>query len=169
MKVKDKFNKLFELYHLSNPSNKFITGNLDPIYIMKYGEKDLTTYATDENIDTIIDSIYTFYDSKWNKLYAYYNALVDAMMNGGESVKREEIGIEKSSTTNKLASYDEGTLQNSDSSEFEKQPTTKTTTTTDSTLSGYKSRFDYLQSTDFYDIIFTDVNKLLTLDIYRED
>lgn len=169
MKVKDKFNKLFELYHLENPSNVFINAELDPIYIMTYGEKDLTTYATYENISTIIDSIYNFYDSKWVKLYTYYNSLLDSILNGGESVKKEEIGIEKSSTTNKLASYDEGLLQNSDSSEFEKQPTTKTTTTTDNTLSGYKSKFDYLQSTDFYDIIFTDVNKLLTLDIYRED
>ena len=169
MKVKDKFNNLFELYHLANPSNKFIAENLDPIYIMKYGEKDLTTYATDEDINIIIDSIYTFYNSKWNKLYTCYNSSLDSIMNGGETVKKEEIGLEKSTTTNKLASYDEGTLENSDSSEFEKQPTTKTTTTTDSTLSGYKSRFDYLQSTNFYDIIFTDVNKLLTLDIYRED
>lgn len=169
MKVKDKFNNLFELYHIVNTSNTFITASLDPIYIMKYGEKDLTTYATDENINNIIGSIYTFYDSKWNKLYTYYNSLLDSIMKGGESVKKEEIGIEKSSTTNKLVSYDEGTLQNSDSSEFEKQPTTKTTTTTDNTLSGYKNKFDYLQSTDFYDIIFTDVNKLLTLDIYREE
>ena len=169
MKVKDKFNKLFELYRIENPSTKFITEKLDPIYIMKYGEKDLTTYATDEDINIIIDSIYTFYDSKWNKLYDYYNSLLDSIMNGGETVKREEAGLEKSSTTNKLASYDDDTLQNSDYSEYEKQPITKTTTTIDSKLSGYKSRFDYLQSTDFYDIIFTDVNKLLTLDIYRED
>ena len=169
MKVKDKFNKLFELYHIYNPSNKFITSNLDPIYIMKYGEKYLTTYATDEDINIIIDSIYTFYDSKWNKLYDYYNSLLDSIMNGGETVKREESGLEKSSTTNKLASYDDDTLQNSDYSEYEKQPITKTTITIDSKLSGYKSRFDYLKNTDFYDIIFTDVNKLITLDIYRED
>lgn len=169
MKVKNKFNKLFELYHIANPSNKFITANLDPLYIMKYGNKDLTTYATDENIDTIIDSIYTFYDNKWTKLYVYYNSLLDSIMNGGETVKREETGLEKSTTTNKLASYDDDTLQNSDSNEYEKQPITKTTTTIDSKLSGYESRFDYLQSTDFYDIIFIDVNKLLTLDIYKED
>ena len=169
MKVKNKFSNLFTLYHTKYPDNNFITGKLDPLYNMKYGEKDLTTYATNETIDSIIESIYTFYDNKWTWLYNYYDNLLQSIVYGGESVKKEEIGIEKSSTTNKLASYDEGILQNSDSSEFEKQPTTKTTTTTDSTLSGYKSRFDYLQSTDFYDIIFTDVNKLLTLDIYRGD
>lgn len=169
MRVKDKFTNLFTLYHTKYPDNEFITGNLDPLYNMVYGEKNLTTYATNENIDSIVNNIHTFYNNKWTWLYNYYNKLLESIAYGGESVKKEEIGIEKSSTTNKLASYDEGTLQNSDSSEFEKQPTTKTTTTTDSTLSGYKSRFEYLQSTDFYDIIFTDVNKLLTLDIYRED
>lgn len=169
MKVKNKFSNLFALYHTKYPDNQFITDKLDPLYNMIYGEKNLTTYATNENIDSIVESIYNFYNNKWTWLYNYYNNLLKSIVYGGESVKKEEIGIEKSSTTNKLASYDEGTLQNSDSSEFEKQPTTKTTTTTDSTLSGYKSRFDYLQSTNFYDTIFTDVNKLLTLDIYRED
>ena len=169
MKVKDKFINLFASYHLKYPDNEFISGKLDPLYNMIYGEKYLTTYATKENIDSIVDSIYNFYDNKWTKLYTYYNSLLDSIMNGGETVKREETGLEKSSTTNLLASYDDDTLQNSDSSEYEKQPITKTTTTTDSKLSGYKSRFDYLQSTDFYDIIFTDVNKLITLDIYRED
>ena len=169
MKVKDKFNNLFTLYHTKYHDNEFITGKLDPLYNMKYGEKDLTTYATNETIDFIVESIHTFYDNKWTWLYNYYNNVLESIVYGGSSIKKEEIGIEKSTTTNKLASYDEGTLQNSDSSEFEKQPITKTITTTDSTLSGYKSRFDYLQSTDFYDTIFIDVNKLLTLDIYRED
>ena len=169
MRVKDKFNNLFALYHTKYPDNEFITDKLDQLYIMIYGEKNLTTYATNENIDSILESIHTFYDNKWTWAYNYYNKLLESITYGGESVKREEIGLEKSSTTNKLASYDVGTLQNSDSSEYEKQPTTKTTTTTDNMLSGYKSRFDYLKSTDFYDIIFTDVNKLLTLDIYRED
>lgn len=169
MRLKDKFNNLFALYHTKYPNNNFITDELDPLYIMLYGEKNLTTYATNEHIDSIVESIYTFYDNKWNLAFNYYNKLLESITHGGESVKKEEIGIEKSTTTNKLASYDEGTLQNSESSEFEKQPTTKTTITTDNILSGYKSRFEYLKSTDFYDIIFTDVNKLLTLDIYRED
>lgn len=169
MRVKDKFNNLFALYHTKYPDNEFITGKLDPLYNMLYGEKKLTTYATNENIDSILESIHTFYDNKWTWTYNYYNKLLESIAYGGESVKKEETGIEKSTTTNKLASYDEGTLQNSDSSEYEKQPTTKTTTTKDNVLSGYKSRFDYLKSTNFYDIIYIDVNKLLTLDIYMED
>lgn len=169
MKVKDRFSKLFSAYHKKYPSVEFITNSLDGIYIMKYGEKNITTYASTEEITNIIDNIYNFYNKKWTWINNYYETILENIAYGGDSIKKEDIGLEKHTTITKLASYDIGMLEDSDSNEYEKQPYTKTTTTTESAITGYKSKFEYLQNTNFYDIIFIDVNKLLTLDIYKED
>lgn len=171
MVINEKFTNLFTTLKTNYTDIKFLqnvdSDSVDSLYISKHGNRTLNTYSTIETVEKICFVLNTYYLNKWNTLFEYQNKIYNDILEGNTTVKTENIGNDKYIQTNNLASYDSNELNSDSSIEYNKDSKTNTTTTKESIFNGYKSKFSYLQDSNFYDIVFTDVNTIITLNIYE--
>lgn len=171
MIISEKVTNLFTTLKKSYTDIEFLqeldSNGVDSLYLAMYSNKTLNTFATMESVEKLAFVVYSYYKTKWNEMYKYNLKIYEGIQNGNVKTTTETIGEDNYTQTNKLASYDTNELTTDNSTDYVKQEKTNTTVSKSSNTDSFKAKYSWLTSYNFLDSIFTDVNTLLTLDIYE--
>lgn len=189
MKVKDSLQGLFVAINNKQPFKVFELLpplNADKLYIMMHGNRTVSECVTDtvnndtENIDVIAEVITDLYSDKWERDYnlltkerpfftTYKETITENVNNIGTANTSNEV-------TNKVSAYNEDDFTNADN-----EKTTNTLENENSKSREYirqgfqgdyvkelKKELDFIEKNMLCDIMFNDINKILTLNIWSD-
>lgn len=179
MQVKDKCSYLFTEMEKVSPSQIFYfidTYTLNVLYIMKYGNRELTYNVVDMNVTELARIIILTYGFKWDNMLlnltnsikelADYNELITETITdeGSLHLSRENI--------NKVTAYNVDDFVNNSSDDNSETNTSNNLKKRQyeikklKDIKVYERINTYLNKTNICDIIFTDINQLLTTKIF---
>lgn len=148
---------------------------MDVLYNNLHGVRQLSRIGRDLSVDDLADLIGNMYYKKWTENLEYY-ALKANMMQGDKETVTEQIVddnemVDERTTTNSVSAYNDDNFVNNDKDDSTN--TINTDNQRDRTLtrrmlrvSDVKSLQELLQNNFLCDIIFVDVNTVLTLKIF---
>lgn len=148
---------------------------MDVLYNNLHGVRQLARIGRDLSVDDLADLIGNMYYKKWTENLEYY-ALKANMMQGDKETVTEQIVddnemVDERTTTNSVSAYNDDNFVNNDKDDSTN--TINTDNQRDRTLtrrmlrvSDAKSLQELLQNNFLCDIIFVDVNTVLTLKIF---
>lgn len=180
MQVKEKCVGLFTVMKDNSPSLPifdFIDDEtLNQLYIMKYGNRELTSNVVDVDVTLLAMVLIRTYGFKWNNMIlnltnsikelADYNELITETITdeGSLHLTRENI--------NKVSAYNVDDFVNNSSDDNSETNTTNNLKKRQyeikklKDIKVYEKVHTYLNKTNICDIIFMDVNQLLTSKIF---
>lgn len=185
LKVKDKYQELFT--HIKQAKNLLIFNyipdtSLNVIFHANFANRFLTDFANDNDVDTVAKAIADLYGRKWDNLVTEYISSIDSLSEFAqvyrETVRSSNNGSMDRNTVSKVSAFND--VSSSAGDDFiDNNSDNETSTTTDTgekvreyTLQKVKDSkhyadvLEYLQKNIISDIIFTDVNSMLTLCIF---
>ena len=185
LRVKEKYQDLFT--HIKTANNLLIFDyisdtSLNVIFNANYGNRFLTEFANDNDVDTVAKAIADLYGKKWNSLLTEYLSSIDSLSEFAqvyrETVRSSNNGSMDRNTVSKVSAFND--VSSSAGDDFiDNNSDNETSTTTDTgekvreyTLQKVKDSkhyadvLNYLQKNIISDIIFTDINSMLTLCIF---
>ena len=144
--------------------------NLDSLFLLKYGLR----YSLYDNFtDDIYKAIYMLYHTKWDIYIEKYKDILNNMLSTGDTTgSTKTISYsEDTSNTNKQdsTSYDDETYspdtqsQDTGSKNYTQKEITENQTTKNITM----NKINLLKYDFLCDIIFTDINKLISMNFYN--
>ena len=144
--------------------------NLDSLFLLKYGLR----YSLYDNFtDDIYKAIYMLYHTKWDIYIEKYEATLKNIVSTGSSdtVSKTVSYSEDTSNTNTqdTTSYDDDTYspdtqsQDTGSKNYTQKEMTENQTTKNITM----NKINLLKYDFLCDIIFTDINKLISINFYN--
>ena len=179
MKVKEKCNNLFTEMKNIKPLSifNFIDDNtLNKLYIMKYGNRVITSNVVDIDVELLASVLINAYGFKWdniilnltnsiNELADYKELITETITDEGSlNLTRENI--------NKISAYNVDDFVNNssdDNSEINKSTNLKKRQYEIKKLKDigiYEKINSYLTRINICDIMFTDINQLITNKIF---
>lgn len=186
MKVKEKCFGLFQAmtgYGKIKYSELIPVETMDLFYISNYGERTLSAFGRNNDIEDIAKTLITMFQNKWNKLYDMAISNIDIDYNYEE---RQTENVDNSGTneykintvnTNSVNAYNDNDFVNDKQDENNTSNTGSNTATKKreyikQILNGSKTEYyttiiNYLQNNYFNDIIIKDINEFLTLSIFE--
>ena len=186
LKVKDKYQELFT--HIKQAKNLLIFDyipdtSLNVIFHANFANRFLTDFANDNDVDTVAKAIADLYGRKWDSLLAEYISSIDSLAEYAQ-VYRETVRSANSTnmdrnTVSKVSAFNDVSASPVGDDFVDNNSDNETTSSTDTgekvreyTLQKVKDSqhytdvLNYLQKNIISDIIFTDVNSMLTLCIF---
>lgn len=187
LKVKDKYQELFT--HIKQAKNLLIFDyipdtSLNVIFHANFANRFLTDFANDNDVDTVARAIADLYGRKWDNLLTEYISSIDSLSEYAQ-VYRET--VKSSNNTNmdrnavsKVSAFNDVSTSVSAGDDFVDNNSDNETSSTSNTgekvreytlqkikdSQHYTDVLNYLQKNIISDIIFTDVNSMLTLCIF---
>lgn len=179
MQVKEKCSYLFTEMEKISPSPIFDfidTYTLNDLYIMKYGNRELTSNVVDMNVTELARTLILTYGFKWDNMVlnltnsikelAEYKELITETITdeGSLHLTRENI--------NKVSAYNVEDFVNNSSDDNSETNTTNNLKKRQyeikklKDVKAYERLNAYLLKTNICDIIFMDINQLLTTKIF---
>lgn len=179
MQVKDKCSYLFTEMRKINPLPIFDfidEDTLNQLYIMKYGNRELTSNVVDMYVTELASVLIRTYGFKWDNMvlnltnsikeFAEYNELITETITdeGSLHLTRENI--------NKVSAYNVDDFINNSSDDNSETNTTNNLKKRQyeikklKDVKAYERINTYLNKTNICDIIFMDINQLLTTKIF---
>ena len=163
----------------------FDNASLNLLWLNKYHSRSCNSLAEDLDDDNIAKIIAGMFVFKWNN---EYNLLKENWLKNGDfsktytekkTEKNTETGTENNNVKNNVSAFDDENYTNKDEEVSTKNNENNGTNDVERTYTtnGYNSAhiknkidyIEYLQKINFFDIIMTDVNNLLTMNIVVED
>lgn len=152
---------------------------LDLYYKVSFSERTLSNLYTNNTISDVATIVLGFYGTKWDTLLAYITNSIPVLENYGEKLTETIIDtgnvVTDHENTNSVTGYDSENFVD-DNKEVSKDTTTyndkKQVREQIISRVGYADMqgiIKYLQSNYLFDIIFEDVNNLLTLSIFESE
>lgn len=148
---------------------------MDILYNNLHGVRQLARIGRDLSVDDLADLIGNMYYKKWTENLEYY-ALKANMMQGDKETVTEQIVddnemVDERTTTNSVSAYNDDNFVNNDKDDSTNTINTdnqrnRTLTRRMLRISDAKSLQELLQNNFLCDIIFVDVNTVLTLKIF---
>lgn len=148
---------------------------MDVLYNNLHGVRQLARIGRDLSVDDLADLIGNMYYKKWTENLEYY-ALKANMMQGDKETVTEQIVddnemVDERTTTNSVSAYNDDNFVNNDKDDSTNTINTdnernRTLTRRMLRVSDVKSLQELLQNNFLCDIIFVDVNTVLTLKIF---
>lgn len=148
---------------------------MDVLYNNLHGVRKLARIGRDLSVDDLADLIGNMYYKKWTENLEYY-ALKANMMQGDKETVTEQIVddnemVDERTTTNSVSAYNDDNFVNNDKDDSTNTINTdnernRTLTRRMLRISDAKSLQELLQNNFLCDIIFVDVNTVLTLKIF---
>lgn len=148
---------------------------MDVLYNNLHGVRQLARIGRDLSVDDLADLIGNMYYKKWTENLEYY-ALKANMMQGDKETVTEQIVddnemVDERTTTNSVSAYNDDNFVNNDKDDSTNTINTdnernRTLTRRMLRVSDAKSLQELLQNNFLCDIIFVDVNTVLTLKIF---
>ena len=148
---------------------------MDLLYNNLHGVRQLARIGRDLSVDDLADLIGNMYYKKWTENLEYY-ALKANMMQGDKETVTEQIVddnemVDERTTTNSVSAYNDDNFVNNDKDDSTNTINTdnernRTLTRRMLRVSDAKSLQELLQNNFLCDIIFVDVNTVLTLKIF---
>lgn len=148
---------------------------MDVLYNNLHGVRQLARIGRDLSVDDLADLIGNMYHKKWTENLEYY-ALKANMMQGDKETVTEQIVddnemVDERTTTNSVSAYNDDNFVNNDKDDSTNTINTdnernRTLTRRMLRVSDAKSLQELLQNNFLCDIIFVDVNTVLTLKIF---
>lgn len=180
MTVKEQLNGLFdEISKIRNLAifDCFSPSMLNKYYCGMYGERTLSTLATENSLHDLAEIIVEFYGTKWDSILAQYTASVTALKEYSETISETITDNGTNDFTRKntaqVSAYNDDNFVN-DNSENETQQTKtgniktrKQTLTKVRNTTEYQDLILYLRNNYLCDTIFKDINDISTLSIYE--
>ena len=179
MQVKEKCSYLFTEMEKIHPSPIFDfidSYTLNNLYIMKYGNRELTSNVVDMNALELARTLILTYGFKWDNMVlnltnsikelAEYNELITETITdeGSLHLSRENI--------NKVTAYNVDDFVNNSSDDNSETNTSNNLKKRQyeikklKDIKVYERVHTYLNKTNICDIIFMDVNQLLTIKVF---
>ena len=182
MLLRDSNLNIFQAIHTVNPNLKIFSQVeatvIDSAYIVKFGGRTCTKCAESMDAEALAQILNGVYGKKWDALFDSIAAIDASLSVQGETISEHITETEKpnttTTTTNEVSPYNSDDFSNND----------KSTATTNGTITNEKTReysrvypdtefsrytFEYLTNTPLFDIIFSDANSILTLNIYESE
>lgn len=163
----------------------FDNASLNLLWLNKYHSRSCNSLAEDLDDDNLAKIIAGMFVFNWN---IEYNLLKENWLKNGDfsttytekkSEKNTETGTENNNVKNNVSAFDDENYTNKDEEVSTKNNENNGTNDVERTYTtnGYNSAqiknkidyIEYLQKNKFFDIIITDVNNLLTMNIVMED
>lgn len=149
---------------------------MDLLYNNLHGVRQLARIGRDLTVDQIAELLGNLYYKKWTDNLAYYATKADLLKGDKETVTENFVDdnnmVDKRTSTNSVSAYNDDDFVNNDKDDSTN--TIKTDNKRDRTLtrtmlrvSDVKSLQELLQNNFLCDIIFVDVNTVLTLKIFE--
>lgn len=183
MKLSEKFNidestdlftrmntiKPFPWIEYFSPNAMYIT------WVTLYGNRQVNPSFEDVNEEFLANMLIGLYSQKWSLWFNRMTAIIPA--GDSTTTTRQEQGT-ASITENKenvVSAFDSENYEEKDKdittgSNSDTRSITETKTRTRDTTIIYTERYlNILTSSQIYDIIFSDINKVLTIAIFKED
>ena len=185
LRVKEKYQDLFT--HIKTARKLLIFDyipdtSLNVIFNANYGNRFLTEFANDNDVDKVAVAITDLFGRKWDNLVTEYISSIDSLSEFAqvyrETVRSSNNGSMDRNTVSKVSAFND--VSSSVGDDFiDNNSDNETSTTTDTgekvreyTLQKIKDSkhytdvLNYLQKNLISDIIFTDINSMLTLCIF---
>lgn len=172
-----KGNSLFTEINKIKPFS-FITShgvdNLDLIYKMTYGSKQVPKSIEDLTVTDLANIIVTTYGENWNKKYELLtNEIllgVDYRTIVSETISDDMIKNVSGSSTSKVSAYNDDELSTNDSNddsmnEDSQKELNRNNETTKTSFNVAKSQLELFNS-NFINIVCKDISKIVSLSIY---
>lgn len=189
MKIAEKFTDETMFTIINNSldwSIKLPAKNLYLLYISKYGFRELSSVFNDTDIELIMTSIADMYKDKWNNLHS---KLLEELLpaGGNETENFTETTTENNTTTTsdnentttKVSAYNVDDFANDENNTTVKdgntmQDNTKTheytkTKSNNSSIKLVGEYFNLLSKNNICDIIFTDINNVISTRVISLD
>ncbi len=148
---------------------------LDLLYSNIHGIRKLARIGRDLTVEQIAELIGNMFKKKWEIAYELYLKNNDFLRGDKETVTENIIDdnsmTDERTSTNSVSAYNDNDFVNNDKDDSLNEIKTdnernRTLTRYNSRLSDVKSLYEVLQNNFICDIIFVDVNTVLTLNIF---
>lgn len=175
MKVKEKLNDLFT--NMKTKKNLLIFDFINPtildeLYIFNYGNRNLNEKSVEIEKDVLINMIVGIYGNKWDNIFTTHTNSIEELKNYNELVT-ETIKDDGSvnfnrNATNKISAYNvEDFVNDSSNTNIETSETNNIRVREYEIkrlkeVGHYDKIIAYLNKQNIYDMMFKDVNKLVT-------
>lgn len=187
MKTLEKFTteNLFEEIHKIAPFpfvGVFPVDKMNLYYINTYGERTLSKTGRNLTVKEIAEILVGLYSAKWNRAYqtistefSFTENFIEVITettneNGNSSNNSTETNVEKVSAYNDEDFVNGEQNTNTNESHGTNENTVETSRerkVTENITKNLENAIIFLQSNLIYNIIFADVNKVITLNIYE--
>lgn len=173
---------LFVEIHKINPDLKIFSvvtpELLDSAYLFKFSSRICTPVVLSTTIDNIAGIVNAMFAQKWDTLFDSVKAVNSSVVNAGEhttettnSTNTPDVTTE---ITGQVSPYDSAEFANNDKTTTTNKGTTTTHTDREYTRTTPNANttnniFQYLKNNPLYDTMFTDVNSVLTLNIFESE
>lgn len=148
---------------------------MDILYNNLHGVRKLSRIGRDLSVDDLADLIGNMYYKKWTENLEYYAIKANLMQGDKETVTEQIVDdnemVDERTTTNSVSAYNDDNFVNNDKDDSTNTINTdnqrnRTLTRRMLRVSDAKSLQELLQNNFLCDIIFVDVNTVLTLKIF---
>lgn len=187
MKVSERFTSenLFEELHNLHPFpfvEHFPVDKVNLFYLNTYGDRTLSKMGRNLTVSEIASVIVGLHSEKWDKIYSSmmleYPVLENHVETFTETIKENGKTTNDTSETSleKVSAYndndfvnDEQTTNTNSMSGTNENEVVKTTEkkVTENATKNIENAIKYLQNNVIYNIIFSDINNVLTLNIFE--
>ena len=149
---------------------------MDILYNNLHGVRKLARIGRDLSVDDLADLIGNLYNKKWTDNLAYYATKADLLKGDKETVTENIVDdnkmVDERTSTNSVSAYNDDDFVNNDKDDSTNTIDTdnkrdRTLTRRMMRVSDVKSLQELLQNNFLCDIIFVDVNTVLTLKIFE--
>ena len=180
MLVKEKLSNIFTEIELIKPLAIFDfidSETLETLYILKHGNRSLNSKGEEIEINKLAKVLNIVFGEKWDKILLNYTESILELNSYSEKII-ETISDDGSlnltrDSINKISAYNVDEFVNNNSDEnIESNMTTNLRNRQYEIQkikdTGYFDKINnYLNKVNIYDIIYTDINELVTLSIYK--
>lgn len=152
----------------------FPASELDIYYLSKYSQRTANNLLVNNSIDFIANSLISLYKVKWNNALDYYLNTNSVILNNGFKITTNTTensnNIMSDDVLEKVSGFNDDSLatdterNTSNNNNFN---SSKTSETIRSNSIYIKKNLEYLKNDFVYNIIFNDVNDLITLKIFE--
>ena len=178
--VKDELSGLFKMIdntHVNQDIFNFVNSELlDKFYVAMYGNRQVTALVKTNTLEDVSKVVADRYLKKWNNVVTSYLDSINLTKDYKEVITEtvDNTGLTQSNRTNvnKVSAYNTDDFINNDEDTTEENINIEGTTTKESTRTRIKDSYfydgvmTYLTAFDIYDIMVTDINSMLTINIF---
>lgn len=148
---------------------------LDNFYLNKFGERTATNVVIANPINMVAQMLCGIYERKWNDLYDTTISLSETFkgVSKVETETYEEQGTENNTTTNteQVSAYDSDVFVDDNTNSTVSDGSTTNnytrTKTTDNPFINYENIFSFMETDEFLNTVFNDINSFITLKIFE--
>lgn len=148
---------------------------LDNFYLNKFGERTAGDVIITVSVDVVAKMLCGIYERKWNDLYDTTISLSETFkgVSKVETETYEEEGTENNTTTNteQVSAYDSDVFVDDNTNSMVSDGSTTNnytrTKTTNNPFIDYENIFSFMETDEFLNTVFNDINSFITLKIFE--